>query len=191
MSRGSVLRELLSSLCDHIGQYTPDMGLSMSFMRIQPDKIVDANRTGIAQYLEARGLKVPAGQDSNGIVTLDERPLTFDGYWSDLRLDPLDKNGPLIGHISHATLTPEECEFIYGLCVAAGFLIINHPGNPLYVVPHHNHTPDDLPEHDELYDVAWVDNSVELSRALSGEMDAFREYRSRGLSEEPRPGSPR
>lgn len=156
-------------------------------MRIEPSRIVDADRTGVARFLELRGLTVAAGQTSGDVVAHGGEPLAFDGYRADLRLDSLDQDGPITGSLSHATITPQECEFVYDLCVAAGFLIINHAGAPLYLVPHGNHTPEDLPEHDELTDVAWVGSSVELSRALSGNAEDFRARPSDNLSQEPRP----
>ena len=150
----------------------------MSFMRIAPDQILDADRAGIAQFLERSGLRIVTGPHGNEIVTHDDDRLAFDGSWADLHLDPLDQSGPVTGHLSHATLSPEECEFVYALCAAGGFLVVNHQGGPLYVVPNRNHAPDDLPEHDDHDDVAWVDSSTELALALAG-VQEFRSFTRR------------
>lgn len=169
--------------------YDAEMGLSLSFLRISPDAIIDAHRAGISRFLEQRGLRIVADEHGGAIVTQDDQRLTFDGHWADLRIDPLDQIGPVTGHLSYATVSPEECAFVYELCVAAGFLIINPPGAPLYVVPRRNHTPEDLPEHED-DDAAWVNSSAELAQALSGEADAFRAHRGGAVAQEAPPPPP-
>ena len=79
------------------------------------------------------------------IVDRDDRALTIDGAFSDLHLDSLEQSDPLSGGIFHATLSPAECAFVYDLCSAAGFLIVNPQGDPTFLVPQRNHEPDDVP----------------------------------------------
>ncbi|MDV6268715.1 hypothetical protein [Rhodococcus globerulus] len=164
------------------------MGFSLTFMRIKQDEQVDADRGGVADFLERRGLQLVAGRYGGEIFDLDGKPLSFDDRFSDLYLDPLDKSDPLSGGIFHASLTGAECEFIYELCVAAGFMIVNPSGDPTFLVPQRNHAPEDLPELD---DVAWVESAAELLQALTGSFDEFRAYRNKVLSQYPDPGRKR
>ncbi|WP_242484875.1 hypothetical protein [Rhodococcus sp. MS16] len=86
------------------------------------------------------------------------------------------------GGIFHASLSAAECAFIYELCVAAGFMIVNPSGDPTFLVPQRNHAPEDLPELD---DAAWVESPAELLQALTGSFDEFRAYRNKVLSQYP------
>lgn len=142
------------------------MGITLLFMKVEDGDKVDADKAAVTSLLEQRGLRVLPGPDGGQIVTHDGQPLSFDGSPSDMFLGHLDDPDPLIGAISHATLTAQECEFVYDLCVAAGFLIVHVPGSPLYVVPERNHAPEDVPD---AGDAAWVASSTELAHVLSGE----------------------
>ena len=164
------------------------MGFSLTFMRIKQDEQVDADRGGVADFLERRGLQLVAGRYGGEIFDLDGNPLSFDDRFSDLYLDPLDQGDPLSGGIFHASLSAAECAFIYELCVAAGFMIVNPSGDPTFLVPQRNHAPEDLPELD---DAAWVESPAELLQALTGSFDEFRAYRNKVLSQYPDPGRKR
>ena len=94
------------------------MGITLLFMKVEDGDKVDADKAAVARLLEQRGLRVVEGPDGGQIVTHDGQPLTFDGSPSDMFLGHLDDPEPLIGAISHATLTAQECEFVYDLCVA-------------------------------------------------------------------------
>lgn len=157
------------------------MGFSLIFVRVQGDEQRDADRDAVAAFLGARGLR-SAESDGRGSLLVDAggRALSFDGYWTDLHLDPLDQEEPLSGGIDHASLSDEETTFIYELCVAAGFLIANPQGNPTYLVPGANHAPEDVPDPE---DVDWVNSSAELRRALAGGFDDFSEWRDRVVAQ--------
>ncbi len=145
------------------------MGFSLGFHRIDGNELVDADREGIAEFLHSRGLRM----EDRSIVDADGSVLAFDGAWSDLHLDPLDQDGPLGGGIDHATLTPAECEFIYGLCVAGRLMVVNPQGDPMYVVPGRTHQAAALPDPDE---TVWVDSPDELAIALGAGFGEFRNY---------------
>ncbi|WP_420880780.1 hypothetical protein [Rhodococcus sp. (in: high G+C Gram-positive bacteria)] len=153
------------------------MGFSLIFVRARGNEQSDVDRDALAAFLETRGLRT-ADSDCEGslLVDADGRALTFDGHWTDLHLDPLDQERPLSGGIDHASLSVEETEFIYELCLAAGFLIANPQGNPTYLVPGANHAPGDVPDPE---DVGWVNSAAELQERLSGNFEDFREWRDR------------
>ncbi|AGT95266.1 hypothetical protein EEB12_17030 [Rhodococcus sp. WS1] len=152
------------------------MGFSLHFMRMTKDVQLDVDRAAVAAFLDQHGLRVVESPYGGEIVDRDDRALTIDGAFSDLHLDSLEQSDPLSGGIFHATLSPAECAFVYDLCAAAGFLIVNPQGDPTFLVPQRNHEPDDV---SELEDVVWVESAEELARALTGGFQAFREFRDR------------
>ena len=150
------------------------MGFSLMFMRTDRDAQADGDREALRAFLDSRGLQVKAGPYGGEIVDTDDKALTFDGHFTDLSLDPLDKDEPISGGIDHATLSDQECAFIYDLCIAAGFLIVNPQGEPLFIVPGGNHTADQVPDGGE---VAWVTSPAELVEALSGNFQRFLDFK--------------
>ena len=150
------------------------MGFSLSFFRVGDDRILDADREGLAKFLKTHGLHIRRVQDTGALFDTAENPLAFDGSWSDLRLDPLDQAAPVTASIGHATLSDAECAFIYELCVAGRMLIVNHQGGPLYVVPAGNHRAAAVPD---AKDTAWVGSPQELAAALGGLFTSFQEFR--------------
>lgn len=155
------------------------MGFSLMFLRTSGDAQADADRAGLAAFLERRGLAVAPSSDSIHHLSGADGPLRFDGQWTDLHLDPLDQEGPVGGGIWHATLSDEECAFIHDLCVAGRLLVVNPQGAPLYVVPGGTHEPEELPTGHGDAGVAWVAGPSELQQALTGGFEAFREFRDR------------
>ncbi|CAN5586477.1 hypothetical protein BH10ACT7_BH10ACT7_15240 [soil metagenome] len=149
------------------------------FMRVGRTGTSDADREGLAGFLLQRGLAVAPSSDSTHHLISDDGYLAFDGYQSDLHLDPLDQEKPVSGGIWHAHLSDEECAFIYDLCVAGRMLIVNPQGNPLLIVPGHNHTPAELPDDVDVNDIAWIDSSSELAQVLSTGFAAFLEFKNR------------
>jgi hypothetical protein len=154
------------------------VGFSLYFMRIEHDRVVDADRAALAAFLGARGLRTVPGQPMGTVVDAGGAALSFDGSVSDLSLDPLDQGEPISGSISHATLSPDECDFVYGMCVAAGFLVVNPQGDPLYLVPGRTHEPAQLPDPS---DAAWVDSGAELATALGRGFEAFLDFKRRAV----------
>jgi len=50
-----------------------------------------------------------------------------------------------VRHIeTDAHLTAGECDFIFDLCISAGFMIVNPQGGPSFIVPRGNHTAENL-----------------------------------------------
>jgi hypothetical protein len=160
------------------------MGFSLIFVAVDGDEQRDADRAALEAFLTARGLHVEGEPGDTAIVDAHGELLAFDGHRTDLQIDPLDEESPLSGGIDHASLSDAECAFMYDLCVAAGFLLVNPQGDPTYLVPEGNHTPAQLPDPD---DTAWVYSGADLQRALSEGFDAFREWRDRAIGRNPAP----
>lgn len=156
------------------------MGFSLIFVATDGDEQRDADRAALADFLGERGLHVEGDEGSSPLVDASGAPLAFDGALSDLHLDPLHQEGPLTGGIWHATLSDEEGAFVYDLCAAAGFLLANPQGDPLYVVPVGTHTPEQVPDLD---DTAWVASGADLQKALSDDFDDFRAYRDKVIGQ--------
>ena len=89
----------------------------------RPEPPVD--REGLRTFLADHVLHVHQVGRVGELCDATGSSLTFVGYFTDLHLDPLDQPDPATGDIWHATLTQQECEFIYALCVVGGFLIVN------------------------------------------------------------------
>lgn len=157
------------------------MGFSLIFMRVKGNQELDADREGLAAFLAARKLTVAPSTDATHHLAGPDGELTFDGAWTDLHLKPLDHDGYVTGGVWHATLSDEECAFIYDLCVAGRMLIVNPQGDPQIVVPGRTHALADLAPDIPEDEIAWVDSAEELSEALSGNFEAFLAYRKRVL----------
>ncbi len=161
------------------------MGFSLIFVRLDGDDGADADRDGLRRFLAARGLRAPTGPGVGELTGVDGELLAFDGRWTDLHLDPLDKSEPLSGGIWHASLSPQECDFVFDLCVAAGWLIVNPQGDPEILVPGGTHTPEQLPSYlAEAGETAvYVGSGAELRQALTSDFTAFLAYRDQVLDE--------
>jgi len=158
------------------------MGFSLNFMAIDGDDVIDADRERLRSFLDERGLTCEPDQEGDIGTLLDHagRPLALDGSVTDLHITPLDHEGEVTGGIWHATLGPEELEFIFDLCIAAGWLVINPQESPNVVVPRRNHSPERLTN--EWFDpTAWVDDASELGEALSGSHEGFLNFKRRAL----------
>ena len=162
------------------------MGFSMSFLRVREGEVVDGDREAARCFLEARGLHTDSKNESSAhLLDVDGVGLSFDGHWTDLHLDPLDSPGTFGGGIWHATLTGEECQFVFDLCVACGFLVCNHQGgdeeSPMFIVPRGSHDADDIAELAPDVSYQFVDTADELRAALTGDFERFVAYRNRVL----------
>lgn len=153
------------------------MGFALTFLRARGDRQLDADRDGLRRFLGSRGLRW-AGGGPGYLVDEQGDVLVLDGSWSDLHIDSPDQAEPLTGGIWHATLGPSECAFVYDLCVAARWFILNPQGDPAVVVPGQVCRPEDLPE-SERRSAVWVDDPAELREALSGGFEQFLAYRRR------------
>jgi len=166
------------------------MGFSLFFMRIEGGSATGGgDREGLARFLDSRGLHLSDDDSCCSLLNADGSALKLDGHSTDLNLDPLDKEGELSGGIWHAHLGPEECQFIYDLCVAGGFIIVNPQDNPLFIVVNHNHKESDIP--DAGGPLAWVESADELAEVLGSPFDHFIDYRDRVLAtNNPAPSTP-
>jgi len=157
------------------------MGFSLHFMHIEAGgETGGSDRDGLARFLDSRGLHLSEDNLCCFLMNADGSAMTLDGHTTDLNLDPLNKEGEVSGSIWHAHLGREECQFIYDLCVAGGFLIVNPQGSPMFIVVNHNHEESDLPDVGEL--PAWVESADELADVLGSPFDNFIEYRDRVLA---------
>lgn len=149
------------------------VGFSLHFLTLGDDDVVDADRVGLAAFLAAQDLHVRGEAGDSAIFDSSGRPLAFDGFQSDLHLDPLDQPDPVTGGIDHATLTACECAFIYGLCSAGRMMIVNPQGDPTYLVVGRTHSEGDVPDPD---DSVWVDSPEALARSLGAGFGEFRDF---------------
>lgn len=156
------------------------MGFSLVFEKIKDgEEIADIDRKKLEQFLKNKGLIISEDKTlrhQNGDF------LTFDGVFTDLHLAPLDSEKPLSGGIDHATLSAEECSFIYELCEAVGWLIINPQGDPSFIIPNENHAQEDIPE--DFEDIVFIENAQELQKVLSGGFSDFQNYLKQILGKE-------
>ena len=149
----------------------------MSFMRIRDGRHVEGDREGARRFLDKRGLVLESGYETSAhVLVAGGQRLSFDGSWTDLHLDQLEGSAPFSGGIWHATLSEAECQFIFDLCVAAGFLVCNHQGDPYFVVPARNHRSADLEAAMDQQRPVFVDTARELQDALVGGFHQFVEY---------------
>lgn len=159
------------------------MGFSLVFLTLRNGEQVDGDREGVRRFLDERGLHLRATVDVQphlgDLFGVDGTALTLDGAHTDLHLDVLDSERRFGGGIWHAGLGPEECELIYALCVAGGFLICNPQGNPLFLVPAHNHAPDELDGIAAPDEVVVVESPGELRQALTAGFEHFIDWRDR------------
>ncbi len=163
------------------------MGFSLIFMGLDGDRARDADRDGLRRFLNERGLRAPDGPQADQLVDAAGDALAFDGDWSDLHIDPLDHPKPLSGGVWHAGLSAQECDFVYDLCVAAGWLIVNPQGEPDMIVPGGTHTAEQLsPLTDVGESVAFVGSGAELRLILTRGFRAFLAYRDQVLGREHR-----
>ncbi|RKW70463.1 hypothetical protein [Galactobacter caseinivorans] len=158
------------------------MGFDLYFMRVNGQETYDADRAGLAAFLDRHRLhQVP---DLSTAVMVDQSgaPLSFEGYQSELYLNLLDQSEPVTGNINHATLSDEETVFIYDLCVAGGFVIVNPQGEPDNLVPGGVFDSSFVSPYGS---TAWVNSAAELQEALSGNFERFLEYRRQIISPTP------
>ena len=47
----------------------------------------------------------------------------------------LEEDEAMTAGTGHAHLTADECDFIFDLCILAGFMIVNPQGGPSFIIP--------------------------------------------------------
>ena len=142
-------------------------------MKIFPP--TDSDRSSSAILLNEDGSHVDIG----GIL---------DPHFSDV-LEEEDKT--MTAWLGHAHLTADECDFIFDLCVSAGFMIVNPQGDPSDIVPRGNHTVEQLraitesmSEADPQQDIVVVNSGEELQALLAGTFQDFLEWRERVFAQQ-------
>ena len=78
------------------------------------------------------------------LVTEDGSAINVDGLQDVHCSYVLFEDEAMTAGTGHAHLTAGECDFIFDLCVSAGFMIVNSQGGPSYIVPRGNHTAENL-----------------------------------------------
>lgn len=145
------------------------MGFDLYFQRMNgSDEPTDGDRAGLDRFLASRGLR---GTEDGYLIDGTGANLAFDGHPAELTLSGLDGDDVVEGALHHASLTAEECGFVYALCEAARFLVVNPQGPPMIVVPARTHSAEQASAGDwpvDPADVVWVDSPEELGHALAG-----------------------
>ena len=154
------------------------MGFDLSFYPIQDLNLplTDADREGLREFLESRGLTHDPVFKGRLIDVKSGEGLAFDGQWSDLTLDPLDQSEPVTGSLGHATLTEDEFTFVYELCAAGKLMIVNPQGDPTFLGIVGVHTPELFSPELEPTEWALVDSPAALATALGSIIGEFRTF---------------
>ena len=164
------------------------MGFSLYLYKIDGDRLVDPDRDGVQEFLRRRRMHmkiIPAsGADRSSSATLlneDGSAINVDGLQDFHFSNVLEEDEAMTAGTGHAHLTAGECDFIFDLCVSAGFMIVNPQGGPSYIVPRGNHTAENLhvitqgmSEEDQRQDIVAVDSGEELQALLTGRFQSFR-----------------
>ena len=118
------------------------MGFSLYFYRFENGEQVDGNREGAKSFLNSRRL-------DSCLRDKDDNYLEFDDCSTNLEItDFNDRECQFEGNIGYAYLTDEECSFIYELCRAADWVIVNpqvSDTEPLFILLEQD-TAQHLPE---------------------------------------------
>jgi len=154
------------------------MGFSLYFMNLTHDEVVDADRAGLAVFLE-RHASVSSEAFGDASHAIAPGTLSFDGAFSDLYLNSLDQEGPVTGGIWHATLSAQECDFIFELCVAGNLVIVNPQGAPNLLVPGPGRDVAALPTFDGPSAIVSVGSGNDIRRQLTGDFEGFERYRDK------------
>lgn len=174
------------------------MGYSLQFHRFKNGDAVDADREGLREFLAARGLvqQVDPRYIFVHLLESDGSRLTFDGaHESDLYVDALDSPKRVGGGIPRAQLISQELRFVYELCVAAGWSVVNPQSGgdrgPQILVPGRNHSQSDMDVMLERTGMnsAFVDSPEELEAGLHGnEWESIKKRREQAAKSSYREG---
>ena len=172
------------------------MGFSLYLYKIDGDRLVEPDHDGLKAFLRRRRMHmkvIPAsGADRSSFATLlneDGTDINVDGLQDFHFSDVLEEDEAMTAGTGHAHLTAGECDFIFDLCVSAGFMIVNPQGGPNYIVPRGNHTAEnlraitqDMSEEDQEQDVVAVNSGEELQALLTGRSQSFLDWRERAFT---------
>ena len=148
------------------------MGFDLAFMRLRENgEVLDPDFASLEKFLTSEGLFV---KESGFVGCIDENDPQRVGS---LQIKPGEPGGTS-GFLDHASLSNEELNRIFGLCAAAGWLIINpqaYDPSPLMSVPARNH--DERTMNGLKVRWAFVDSVEELEAALIGDFERFQEFK--------------
>ncbi|TFH52791.1 hypothetical protein E4J66_06140 [Actinomyces viscosus] len=173
------------------------MGFSLYLYKIDGDRLVDPDRDGVKAFLRRRRLHMkvipPSSADRSSSATLlneDGSDINIDGLQDFHFSHVLEEDEAMTAGTGHAHLTAGECDFIFDLCISAGFMIVNPQGGPSYIVPRGNHTAEQLraitenmSEADQQQDIVVVNSGAELQALLTGRFQNFLDWRERALTQ--------
>lgn len=151
------------------------MGFSLRFQSFREDVTPDTLRHAITTFLSDRGLAI---DPDSGELHRGGTSLTFDGEPTDLYITGLIGDEPPSGGIDHARLSHSECDFIYDLCVAGQWVIINLQQNPLIIVPNVAYDRAKLAEVEAVMEEesVFVTSAAELRSTLAAGFAEFVDY---------------
>ena len=173
------------------------MGFSLYLYRIDGDRLVDPDRDGVQKFLRRHRMHMkvfpPSSADRSSFATLlneDGTDIDVDGLQDFHFSNVLEEDEAMTAGTGHAHLTAGECDFIFDLCISAGFMIVNPQGGPSFIVPHGNHTTEnlraitqDMSAEDQEQDIVAVNSSEELQALLTGGFQNFLDWRERTFAQ--------
>lgn len=176
------------------------MGFALLLYRIDGDQHVESNRDGLNAFLKRRRMRMkifpPTDSDrSSSAILLNEDGSHVDiGGILDLHFSDVleEEDKTMTAWLGHAHLTADECDFIFDLCVSAGFVIANPQEDPSDIVPRGNHTAEQLraimesisSEAYQQQEIVVVNSGKELQAQLIGTFQDFLEWRDRVFAQQ-------
>ena len=127
------------------------MGFSLYLYKIDGDRLINPDRGGVQEFLWRRRMHmkvIPASSTGRSsfatLLNEDGFAINVDGLQDFHFSNMLEEDEAMTAGTGHAYLTAGECDFIFDLCVSAGFMIVNSQGGPSCIVPRGNHTAENL-----------------------------------------------
>ena len=173
------------------------MGFSLYLYKINGDRLVDPDRDGVQKFLRRRRMHMkvfpPSSADRPSSATLlneDGTDIDVDGLQDFHFSNVLEDDEAMTAGTGHDHLTAGECDFIFDLCVSAGFMIVNPQGGPSFIIPRGNHTAEnlqaitqDMSAEDQEQDIVTINSSEELQALLTGGFQNFLDWRERAFTQ--------
>lgn len=173
------------------------MGFSLYLYKIDGDRLVDPDRDGVQEFLQRRRMHMkvfpPSSADRSSCATLlneDGTDINVDGLQDFHFSHVLEENEAMTAGTGHAHLTAGECDFIFDLCISAGFMIVNPQGDPSFIVPRGNHTAEnlraitqDMSEEAQRQDIVAINSGEELQALLTSGFQSFLNWRERAFTQ--------
>lgn len=168
------------------------MGFSLYLSKIDGNRLVDPDRDGVQEFLRRRRMHmkvIPASSTGRSsfatLLNEDGSAINVDGLQDFHFSNVLEEDEAMTAGTGHAHLTAGECDFIFDLCVSAGFMIVNPQGGPSYIVPRGNESArhqQGMSEADQRQDIVAVNSGEELQALLTGRLQTFLDWRERAFT---------